>query len=135
MWISSRTLNQIVANFERAEAKNEVLFSQVIGMTAQINELRGEKTGVERENARILSINEWMRVQINALERERAALMLKLHGVVIPVPQVLSTEADADHSQFHGEPRMTNIFDDEKQTEQEQAELILKRAGMTIPGH
>mgnify|MGYP001563054085 CR=1 FL=1 len=51
--------------------------------------LRAESATLKVEGASLKSLNEWMRLRLNALEGERSVLISKVHGINIATPEIV----------------------------------------------
>lgn len=138
MWISAGTLDQIVKNFETISIEKQALFSTVLGLTADVGQLRGEKAEVEINAARLRADVEWMRLRINQLEVTNAELLNRVAGIRVPVAEVSSVGVPR-----HAKPdQFSNIFMDPVEVAQEsaapigtdqiQAEDLLRARGLAV---
>jgi hypothetical protein len=60
-------------------------------LTAELARLRQENVALHEQVAGKSRDVDWMRVRCNQLEQERAALLMKLNGVAVPVPTIVQS--------------------------------------------
>lgn len=77
MWISSKA-------FEWFGLSRDI----VADYKEQVALLRQERDSLKGENARLAVINDWMRLQVNQLQFERAALLEKAYSIRVPAPEI-----------------------------------------------
>lgn len=84
MWFSKEVFEMLAGGKQQLQdalATQLVRNAEVVG---QIIEIRSQKVKDD------LTID-WMRHRVNALEKERAQLMMKVAGVHLPIPELVST--------------------------------------------
>jgi hypothetical protein len=108
MWVNKELFNRLVNDNERLQTETAFERTGASRMSASVNELRAQKV---RDD---LSID-WMRHRINALEKERAILLNKIAGVIVPVPEIVPTRPGTMSTipDFASMPSFEDVGDDE----------------------
>lgn len=71
MWIASKFLDHLTL------------------LRADLEKVRAERDSLKSVNATLTATGDWLRVRVNALEYERAALMEKAFNITMPVPEIV----------------------------------------------
>ncbi len=79
MWIS---LTAWTRWLEEREHERAMLVDDIVT-------LRAENLHLHETVAQKIRDVDWMRVRCNQLEQERAALLMKLNGVIVPTPMIV----------------------------------------------
>lgn len=72
---------------------------------------RAAATALERQMGAIITMNDWLRIRTEQLERERAQLLLLYTGVKVDIPQVRHDSSIEDVAA--GIPNFEGLNDDE----------------------
>ncbi len=108
MWVNRILFDAILA--DNREMQKSVEFERLGAsrMSASMNELRNQKVKDD------LTID-WMRHRINALEKERAQLVMKVSGVLLAVPEIVPTRPGtmSPFADFDSMPSFEDVGDAE----------------------
>lgn len=80
--------------FKTAATTIENLASIVRTQVQELADLKAENRILREQLTREQTNFDWLRVRVNALEQERAALLLKQAGVYVPTPTLLNARVD-----------------------------------------
>jgi hypothetical protein len=98
MWIGAGSFEKWLAEREHERS----LF------TAEIVKLQEENKHLAEREAQARRDMDWLRIRVNALEHERAALLAKTAGVLVPTP-VIARELDATEPDFQNALQLMDI--------------------------
>jgi hypothetical protein len=104
MWIRRRTFEKRLEEWE-AIAMRETLDRQ---------KLSAENTMLRNENAQLRATQEWMKLRLNSVEKERAQLIHAAIGVKLAIPEFVPAGDPAEA--FHEMPDLSSVGGDAKET-------------------
>lgn len=77
----------------------------VDALRIELAQVRAEKDALVFQLSLAVTTTDWMKIRVNQLEGERAALIYKLYGIDVPTPEIVKKPVSAD---FLG----SDIFED-----------------------
>lgn len=83
MWVHRQLLQTILDDNKTTQTRLSALSNEHYALQAVVNESRAQKV---RDDISL----DWMRHRVNALERERAVLLLKVSGISVPTPEIVT---------------------------------------------
>lgn len=108
MWVNKSLFQHVLDDNKRQADDLRIGTAEISKALATVSELRGQKV---RDDVSI----DWMRHRINALEKERAIMLMKVAGVALPVPEIVPTRPGtlSDLPQFDQMPSFEDVGDEE----------------------
>jgi hypothetical protein len=89
-----------------------VLQSDLAERIREIASLRGENTRLKIETERQQGLIEWMKLRLNAVEKERAQLIAAAIGVKISIPEFVPAQKDSLEDTLHEMPNLSTVGGD-----------------------
>lgn len=107
MFVPAKVIDWFTSMKTAAEINSAVSIDAIQILREELSSVRTERDALKLQNAITQSNFDWLRVQVNSLQLERAQLLEKAYGIRVPAPEIIRTSTPSK------DPTLTeDIFED-----------------------
>lgn len=93
MWVPSQVISWFTSLKEDSERNAKTSLEALTYLREELASVRAERDSVKLQLGVTQTNFDWLRMKVNGLEAEKAALLEKLYGMRVPVPELIRTPA------------------------------------------